>query len=142
MAEVLYEGIALIDSSAAIALFDETDQYHAEATAFFEAENSIEWVVLNVTSHETFTRYRYSKGLVGALRSYDFMRSGDIHQLGFDRQDEADARGILGRYSDQTLSFHDALCAAVMRRVGIFKVFTFDRDFWILGFQVIPGYTR
>jgi predicted nucleic acid-binding protein len=31
--------------------------------------------------------------------------------------------------------------AAIMRRIGLYKVFTFDSDFWTMGFQVIPGTT-
>jgi predicted nucleic acid-binding protein len=39
-------------------------------------------------------------------------------------------------------SFHDALCAVTMHRAGIYKVFSFDSDFWTLGFEVMPGRTR
>jgi predicted nucleic acid-binding protein len=36
-------------------------------------------------------------------------------------------------------SYHDAVCSAMMLRSGIYKIFTFDRDFQILGFQILPG---
>jgi predicted nucleic acid-binding protein len=67
------------------------------------------------------------------------MRSERFRLLEFQASDEIFARGLLAKYDDQRLSFHDALCAAVMFREGIFKIFSFDRDFWLFGFQVLPG---
>ena len=46
---------------------------------------------------------------------------------------------MLTKYGEHKISHHDALCAAVMLRTRIYQIFTFDRDFQILGFQVIPG---
>ena len=54
--------------------------------------------------------------------------------------DEKSALAILERFSEHAISFHDALCAAVMRRLGIYRVFTFDKDYWVMGFEVLPGY--
>ena len=141
MPGTVYDQVALIDTSAVIALFDTKDQFHREAKAFFDAANLV-WFTLNTTAHETFTRARYDVGLTSALGQYDFLRSDRFRLLAFDDADEQRARNLLGKYRDQSFSFHDALCAAVMLRVGIFKVFSFDRDFWTLGFEVLPGWTR
>lgn len=141
MVRTLYAGIALVDTSAAIALKDPADDFHTEATAFFESTSSLVWTYLNITAHETFTRRRYDQGLAPALESFDHVRES-FRVLDFQPEDEDRARSLLSSYSDQVLSFHDALCAAVMLRHGIAKVFTFDSDFWILGFEVVPGMTR
>jgi predicted nucleic acid-binding protein len=45
----------------------------------------------------------------------------------------------LEKYSDQKISFHDALCAAVMLRIGAYRAFAFDKHFWIMGFEMLPG---
>ena len=139
---VLYEHIALVDSSAVIALLNENDRFHQEATDFFtEAAETLAWSALDVTAHESFTRVRYHRHLLAALEHYDFLRCPDYEVLRFTSEDEDEARALLAKYDDQVLSYHDALCAAVMLRIGIFKIFTFDRDFWTPGFQVLPGIT-
>jgi predicted nucleic acid-binding protein len=48
----------------------------------------------------------------------------------------------LERFKEHGLSFHDALVAAVMKRLGIYRAFAFDRHFWLFGFEVLPGRTR
>jgi predicted nucleic acid-binding protein len=44
------------------------------------------------------------------------------------------------RFSDQKLTFTDTINMAVMRRLGLRKVFSFDWHFGLLGFQVIPPF--
>jgi uncharacterized protein len=127
-----------VDSSALIALFDERDQWHREAKRFYDQE-TFSWVTLNTTAHEVYTRVRYDRDCASALRIYDFLRSGTMTVVPFIREDEDYARGVLEKYSDHKLSFHDALCAAVMLRIGAYRAFSFDKDFWILGFEMLPG---
>jgi uncharacterized protein len=45
------------------------------------------------------------------------------------------ATNWLTRYSDQRISFTDALSFSLMRRLKITEVFTFDRHFALAGFQ-------
>jgi predicted nucleic acid-binding protein len=54
----------------------------------------------------------------------------------------APRKQLLMKYKDQKLSFHDALCVSVMKREGIFRIFTFDKHFWLFGFEVFPGATH
>jgi len=141
MIGVVYDRMVAVDTSAIIALFDPHDQFHELARQFFQNSSGIIWLAVNVTSHELFTRVRYNDGLPAALNRYDFFRKEPFRLLKFSTEDEISARALLGRYDDQQLSFHDALCAAVMIREGIFKIFSFDRDFWLFGFEVLPGKT-
>ena len=141
MTGIVYDRMIAIDTSAVIALLNPKDQFHDQARQFFKSAEGLTWLALNVTTHELFTRVRYDDGLLTALTRYDFMRGGDFRLLKFDTNDEISARGLLEKYGDQKLSFHDALCAVVMLREGIFKIFSFDRDFWVLGFEVLPGTT-
>jgi predicted nucleic acid-binding protein len=139
----LYRDAILIDTSAVIALLDEADQFHQHAKLYFEGVPAgTRWVAMNITSHETFTTSRYASDLAAALRRYDFLRTPPVTVVTFSLEDEVAARALLARYDDQVLSFHDALCAVVMLRLGIYRVFTFDRDFWIMGFSVEPGATH
>jgi predicted nucleic acid-binding protein len=138
---IVYDRMIAVDTSAVIALLNPKDQFHDLAREFFENTEGFIWLALNVTTHELFTRTRYDQGLRQALSGYDFLRGERFSLLKFDTADETSARQILQKYDDQNLSFHDALCAAVMMREGIFKVFSFDRDFWVFGFEVLPGMT-
>lgn len=135
-----YEHVALIDSSAVLALHDPTEQFHEDAKRLYATTTDIVWAALDVTSHECFTRARYRGSVAFALEHYDFLRTANgLTLYRFTPEDEIAALDMIRRYSDHKLSFHDVLCAAVMKRLGILKVFTFDRDFAVLGFVLLPG---
>jgi predicted nucleic acid-binding protein len=131
----------MIDTSAVLALHDPGDRFHRDADTYFRAAaGRQDWCVVDVTSHETFTRVRYDRGLVAAMQRYSFLRRNrDVSVLRFIGTDEPIAERLLNRYVDVRLSFHDAICAAVMMREGIPNVFSFDSDFAAIGFQVLPG---
>jgi predicted nucleic acid-binding protein len=97
------------------------------------------WYAVNATSHESYTRLRYSVSHSKAIAAYEWLHATPVQTLPFGPDDEAAAVGMLRKYHDHSLSFHDALCAAVMLRIGVFKVFTFDSDFSTMGFAVVPG---
>ena len=138
VAGTIYEHIALVDTSAVIALHDPNDRFHASARAFLE-NTHLRLVALNVTAHEGFTRGRYGHGLDRGLAHFDFLRSSRLDCICFTKSDEVAAYSMLVQYADQRLSFHDALCGAVMLRQGIYKVFAFDKDFFTFGFELLPG---
>ena|SRR5437016_2094288 len=138
-ASVLYERTVLIDTSAIIALFEPTDRFHIEARQVF-AEEGLSWVSADVTAHEIYTRVRYDRGYSDARSHFNFLRSDPIKVVHFNQEDEDGACALLMKYAEHKVSFHDALCAAMMLRLGIYRVFTFDKDFWIMGFEILPGY--
>lgn len=142
MSRVVYEGMVLVDTSGIIALLDPSDKFHDEAIGFLGKTDQVSFFTVNVTSHELFTRVRYDKGLPKGLDSYDYLRGVKFNVLTFDEEHEKYARGMLEKYKDQKLSFHDVLCAAVMMTNRIYRVFSFDRHFSDFGFQVLPGRTR
>ena len=132
----------LVDTSAAIALQEPKDPFHIHAQDYFTTTEGVRWVVMNATTHEAFTRRRYDDSLPSGLRIYDFLTKSPFKVVAFEDVDEIEAANILRHYDDQVFSFYDALCFAVMKRIGLYRVFTFDSDFWILGFQVEPGVTK
>lgn len=131
-----YERATLIDSSAVIALHDPVEQYHSDAIGFY-SRSDLEWCTLDVTAHEVFTRVRYRASVARAWEHFDFLRStGGFRLYRFDPDDEVEAREILTRYDEHTISYHDALCAAAMKRLGILRIFSFDRDFAVMGLEM------
>lgn len=139
MIRTVYANAALIDTSAVVALHDPEEQFHKAAKRFYSSERNIEWATLDVTSHECFTLIRYKRTFQAAMEHYSFLRNAAVKLLSFKAEDELSACTLLRKYSEHSLSFHDALCAVVMKRIGIYQVFTFDRHFAILGFQTLPG---
>lgn len=139
MIRTVYEKAVLIDTSAAIALHDPAEQFHDDARRFFSRREEFQWAVLDSTSHECFTRVRYAGQFQTAHEHYRFLRGSGFHLLRYTEEDEGEAESTLTRFSQHSLSFHDALCAAVMKRFGIYRVFTFDSDFFKLGFEIVPG---
>jgi hypothetical protein len=138
MIRTVNNSIIIIDTSAVIAIANKTDQYHNVAQIYFDNSVGNTWAVMNATTHETFTRARYNNAnhLDCALKCYDDLRGGNYKVFEFNQEDEKQARSILGRYCDQIISFHDALCVALMKRIGIFRIFTFDKHFRTLGYQL------
>lgn len=130
-----------VDTSAIIALKDGRAKYHEDAQRFWETATGIVWASLNATAQETYTRARFSLGFGTALRLYDLLKSEDVTSISFSGHDEDQARITLERFSEHDLSFHDALLATVMKRVGGYRVFTFDHHFYLFGFEVLPGPT-
>lgn len=135
----VYRNLVLIDTSAVIALHDPTAKHHVDIRHAYASAESITWAAIDITSHECFTRVRYKSHFQAALETYSFLCNPAFRRLSIDGSDEKDAIAILQKYQDQKLSFHDALCAVVMKRTGIFRVMTLDRDFSVMGFELVPG---
>ena len=138
---LLYSDAILIDTSAALALHCPSDSYHQIANEFFQNSTGVLWVALNVTAHESYTRTRYDKSFRSAMKVYDFLQGNKILQMTFDCQDDVQAKILLEKYSEHKISYHDALCAVIMKKAGIYRIFSFDHHFWIMGFEIQPGWT-
>ena len=142
MSKCIYNNAILIDTSAIIALEDPDDPHHKVANLYFQSVQNFLWVILNATTHESYTRIRYDFDFKTAIQTYDFLTNEPILQIRFKQKDELRTKALLEKYSEHSISFHDALCAVIMKKVGIGKVFTFDKHFWVFGFEVVPGYTK
>jgi len=142
--EEIYRGYVLVDSSALIALIDEQDQNHDYSLVALNEliDNAdIRLFVCNLTIYETYTRLRYRFNWAKARRAWDstLLRSQPTY-LEFRSSYELKTQEILETYRAHTLSFHDAGCAAVMLDKKIGRVFTFDYDFSVIGFERYPIY--
>jgi len=135
----LYNNHALIETSALYALVNTKDKYHVEIKERFSLiESSYLWHVLNVTSHELYTLSRYKSHDAGtAIGHYAYSRRDLFRIIDFENQDEEEALLLLKKYADHDISFHDALCASVMKRVGLIGVLSTDSHFQYMGFKFL-----
>lgn len=131
----------LIDTSAAIALLNPKESNYKIANKFYYSNTNLVWTSINSTAHESYTRARYDYNFICAIEIYNFLKGDNLYLINFDKRDEDNALSILKKYKKNALSFHDALCAAIMKKFGIYRIFTFDSDFYIFGFEVLPGYS-
>jgi predicted nucleic acid-binding protein len=128
-----------VDTSAVVALKDKQAQHHEDAQRFWDTASGIVWASLNATAQETYTRARFRLGFRAALSLYDLLKGENVVGVSFSPADEIQARLTLARFKEHDLSFHDALLAMVMKRLGGYRVFTFDHHFYLFGFEVLPG---
>lgn len=141
MNTVFYHHAIFIDTSAIIALRHEDGELAEVTRRFFQTQDNVVWLTLNVTNHECYTRARYNYGYQKAIQTYDWLLN-EINYVQFNKEDEKQARLDLERFKEHDISFHDALLGAVMKRIGVYRVLTFDHHFYCWGFEVLPGITR
>ncbi|MBU2529933.1 MAG: type II toxin-antitoxin system VapC family toxin [Elusimicrobia bacterium] len=129
-----------VDTSAFVALSDKKDQYHRKAISYFMSlgAGAAQLYTSNYITDETITRIRIKNGHKFALEfgKYFFM-SKIFHTHYIDRYLERDAFELFEKYSDKELSFTDCTSFALMKKLNIKKVFTFDDDFKKVGFEIV-----
>ena len=130
-----------VDTSAWIAAIDGRDKYHKAArevyTRLVEERHTL--VTTNLVVAETQILIRRTGDHARAMRFLQSLRgSPRLHRVYSDASLETAAEAILEAHPDQDFSFADAVSFAVMQVHGLTQVFTFDRLFAVLGFQVFP----
>lgn len=134
-----------VDTSAFYALMSPRDRLHESAVAFYKSTSSQRKVTTNLVLAETYTRTRYDAGFAAAQRFLDIVEeseaTGRLEVLFSTRELERQARQLLRRFSDQDLSYVDAVSFAAIRAATpeIRDVFAFDSHFFLIGRHVRPG---
>lgn len=131
-----------VDTGAYLVLFHKADQRHPQACdAWMELEKQQR--IIYTTNHivdelatllARRTEYAFASRKIGQIYGSE--------SVIIERSDEADERSALTlfqKYADQKVSFTDCLSFAVMQRLQIKQVFTFDGHFLLLGFDVFPS---
>ncbi|MDA8198922.1 MAG: hypothetical protein M0Z54_05770 [Thermaerobacter sp.] len=132
-----------IHTGAFIALFDESDHYHAEAAQYYRALDAL--AVQQVTSvgvvGETYTWLSH-RNFAAALR---WLHAADqaaadhgVAVLFPDPDVDRDTRQNISRYADQELSYVDAQSLAFIQREGVDTIFAFDHHMLLSGRTVMP----
>ncbi|ASJ15629.1 DNA-binding protein [Thermococcus chitonophagus] len=134
--------IVYLDTSAIIALFNSRDENHEKAINYFE--NAVRSGSIFVLSRPVLAEYlnglskHYNKTV--AMEHYQALISSKF--IHFEKETEEDwerAWEIFFRYLDQKgIDIVDSLSFAIMERLKLRKAFTFDNDFRIHGFDVVP----
>ena len=128
--------IVLVDSSAVLALLNNQDRWHEEATAVLKS-----LVVKGVTFAMTnfLVAECHALLLVRLDRNIarEWLLTFDWNLIRVTPGDESFAREIIKRYHDKGFSLTDAISFAVIRRYGINLAFTFDQHFRQYGIATV-----
>lgn len=130
--------LIFVDSSMFYALVDEKDEFHQKAINIWQSlkKQGAKLATSNYMLDETFTLIRSRRGVpvVNEFRK----RLTNIYEVKIIRvtvADEADAwEWFLKDWSK--LSFTDCVSFALMKRLKLTKVATFDADFKRAGFEI------
>lgn len=131
-----------LDTSAFIALRDESDARHAAARDFFTPDRLRELRMRLVTTNYVFAEvYSYfCRDHAAAVAVGRAMRESKMLRLVHaDPADEEAAWQLAQKYQDKDFSFVDCVSFVVMARLGCRKAFAFDAHFRQAGFETLPG---
>ena len=129
----------LVDSSFLLAMVDRDDKYHPEAIDFLRRLGK---ATLLVTSHifdEAMTLIKVRLGSEVAVRTGRQLRLSTLFRLiHITEGDDEAAWEIFSQYTDKDWSYTDCSCLAVMRKLGITEVLSFDHHFDQMGKVRLP----
>lgn len=137
-----YANAILLDTGALLALANSNDGHHAEATNCLNeiARQRLPVCVTLTTISETYSRILFDLGQEKARFFLSQIYDGSIEIIPTTVEDEGAARQLIEDYLYLKLTFFDALTMAVMNRLQIRRVFSFDRHFIEAGFSRMPPY--
>jgi predicted nucleic acid-binding protein len=122
-----------IDTSAFLALEDESDQYPEAALQFREQvlrKKRYEVIATSYILDETLTLIRFKMGIKASIVfSKKIRKSKVITIMQVSREIEEKALDIFEKYDDKDFSFTDCVSFVVMWEMGIIEVFAFDEHF-------------
>lgn len=124
-----------VDSSFWIALVDERDNRHDQATAVLREHEGSSLVTTSHVVGETWTFLRKRHGHRVAVRFLDSTESAArLRVLAATSDVEQEAWRWLRRHDERAYSFVDATSFALMRSLRIREALAFDGDFAAAGF--------
>ena len=131
-----------IDTSAFLALDDESDQYHEEALQFREQvlrKKRYEVIATSYILDETLTLIRFRIGIKASIDFSKKLRRSEVVTIAqVSREIEEKALDLFEMYDDKDFSFTDCVSFVVMQEMGIKEAFAFDHHFNQIGFVRKP----
>jgi predicted nucleic acid-binding protein len=126
-----------IDSSAFLALEDESDEHHEEAMRFRDQEllpGNYQLITTSYILDETLTLIRNRLGIPASIDfSKKIRKSRIVMVLAVSKEVEEKALDLFEKYDDKNFSFTDCISFVVMQDLRIQEAFAFDDHFVQMG---------
>ncbi len=131
-----------VDTSALVAMEDESDEHHREAVRFrdevFVKGNYAPFTTMYVVD-ETLTLVRRRVSVPASIAiSRKIRESRILRVMSVSRDTEEKALDMFEQYDDKTFSFTDCVTFVMMKELGIQEAFAFDEHFTQMGFRRVP----
>ncbi|EMA51978.1 type II toxin-antitoxin system VapC family toxin [Halococcus salifodinae] len=133
-----------IDTGAFFAYYNDRDEHHETARAFFHAirTGDLAYSPLYTTRFvltELATLLLYKVDHATATRALgDILTAGSFNVVRADPAVFAQGRDEFERYDDHEITLVDHLTGVLADERGVEHIFAFDSDFRTLGFTVVP----
>ena len=131
--------LALVDSSAYLAILDQDDEHHKVAQDILAALTDAGFLLLT-TNFVVAESHALILSALGHREASEFLREIGVSRnrvLRVQEVDEQRARGIIFRDEDKEFSMVDCISYALMERLSISYAFAFDRHFAQYGIQAL-----
>jgi uncharacterized protein len=128
-----------VDSSAWLAFFSARDDNHAAAETLFlrAGRDAIPLLTTNLVLAEVHRLLLFRAGPRAASAALSRIDASALVDVMFPTVAHHEAaRGWLAKLADQKISYTDASSFALMDSARCRTAMTFDRDFWLAGFEV------
>ncbi|MBE3571894.1 MAG: type II toxin-antitoxin system VapC family toxin [Moorella humiferrea] len=133
-----------VDTGLWFAYLVRSDQHHHEAAQVMlslQAEGTL-LITSDLILSETYTLLMRKLNTKAALQFLDIIKQqveeGFTEIIWVDKEIQREARIILEKFSDHSLTLADATSAAILRLNNIPRIATFDYHFKIMGFSSLP----
>jgi len=134
-----FERALMLDSGPLISLYSPRDQ-RANSVRQLLSSFALEKYPVCITYLTIAEIHRRLLFDISRSRAMDFLEhslDGSLNILNLNPTDTLYSKDILYRFNDQDISFTDASSMAIMQRLGIIKVLSYDFHFSLLGFDLI-----
>ncbi|WP_185819872.1 type II toxin-antitoxin system VapC family toxin [Salibacterium salarium] len=126
-----------IDTSAFIGLNHSSDQNHQSAVNIAAHLTGYTYYLSEAVLNETYTILRYRLGYQTARRFLSAVNEDPEHftVVEVSERIRKETVALLDNYSNHPISYCDAQSVAVMKDMGLKKIFAFDHHFEMMGVQ-------
>jgi predicted nucleic acid-binding protein len=130
----------IVDTSALIAFFVQSEKHHLAARDYAAQHQSTRWLILETVFDEFVTWIRAKVSVADSIHVGRILREEHLYVNVSDADDAATWEAFC-RYDDKPWSYTDCSILAMAHKLGISEVFTFDvhiRQMEGLGIRCVP----
>ena len=134
-----------VDTGAWIALFNQRDRHHDDASAIYStlARQNAQLLTTDYVIDETITRLRYDASHATAIQFLNFMEHSEetevLTVVEIDATLFREAKRLFRQYADATLSFTDCTSFVVCQMHRISEAYAFDQHFAMMGISLLKS---